>query len=536
MDHNFDREYELAVQELLDRVSFRMQDCSRETVSGPHVLLDTAAPTHCLLAIDGPPGRLVLDGLPYPLVPNAVSYVMPGQRVELDFDYGEARILYRMSFELTGAGADTTQIVNAMAAWQRFAVPANASALTYCGKIMDHWNTGDPAERFISHAGFQELLYICFRRKEQNEAALEKAFQYIKTNFGEAVTIEELAEKAGMSRYYFMRSFKERFGQSAMEFLTEQRTNEAKRLLEAGGTPGEVADAVGYKDPLYFSSQFKKQVGIPPRLYSLNRKCRTAAYSWPNIGHLLTLQMIPYAAPMDQTWSDDYFRRYRFDVKVPLSHDYDFNRLALERAKPDRIVALDEMIPEEEKEKLRSIAPILFLKWHEDDWRSHLRDTAGFLDREKEGERWLARYDEEAEAVRRNLPGSLRESRLAILSLSPKGIMLWGRRAGTVLYDDLRIGAARGVGEVKFTEYIEAGQLLTLEADALLVSVAKERQTQAGWERLRQSADWNSLKAVRSGNVYLAPGHAWLSEPYLEYTANRHRQLLNELKLVFRAL
>ncbi|MNI69572.1 HTH-type transcriptional activator Btr [compost metagenome] len=162
--------------------------------------------------------------------------------------------------------------------------------------------------------------------------------------------------------------------------------------------------------------------------------------------------------------------------------------------------------------------------------------TAAFLDREKEGERWLTRYEEEADTLRQSIPDGLRHSRLAILSLSPKGIQLWGRRAGTVLYDDLQLRAVRGAGKIKFTQFMEAEQLPALEADALFISVAKDRQSQDGWEQLRQTEAWNSLKAVRSGKVYLASGQAWLSEPYLEYTANRHSQLLQELKIAFRAL
>nr|WP_160319685.1 helix-turn-helix domain-containing protein [Paenibacillus xylanivorans] len=79
-----------------------------------------------------------------------------------------------------------------------------------------------------------------------------------------------------------MRSFKEKFGQSSMDYLAEIRTNEAKRLMEAGQPLKDIALLAGFKDQHYFSSQFKKQVGLPPRTYIANRKCKTAAYSWPN--------------------------------------------------------------------------------------------------------------------------------------------------------------------------------------------------------------------------------------------------------------
>ncbi|THF73262.1 helix-turn-helix domain-containing protein [Cohnella fermenti] len=529
-----------AADQSLERVWFRLLDSRREPVARVYRLLYDIAPALALVAVDGGSGHCIIDGLPQLLEDGAAYLVMPGQRVELHFDTEGNRQLYELRFDLIGPEADCERSLEALRERGRLISSGDGIALSFCERIERHWHTGRTADRFVSHAAFQELLHSFFRQHDRNEDALEKVRACMLTRYREDVTIESLAELAGMSRYHFMRLFKMRFGQSAMDFLTELRTNEAKRLLEEGLAPGDVAEAVGYKDPLYFSSQFKKQVGIPPRTYYLNRQCKAAAYSWPNIGHLLTLRMIPFAAPIDQNWTDDYRRKYRFDVKVPLSHDYDFNRLALERARPDRIVALDELIPEQEKEKLRAIAPALFLRWHADDWRTHLRSTAAFLDREQEGERWLARYEEQAEAVRRRVPDAFRQGKLLLLTISPAGVRVWGRRAGTVLYDDLGLECAPGVESIEFMRELAAGDHLAMlksfRADTILISVAKDRQSQQEWERLQRTSAWAGLNAVRNRNVHLASSQTWLREPYLEYTANRHEQLLQELDRLFCAL
>ncbi|RAV23341.1 AraC family transcriptional regulator [Paenibacillus contaminans] len=519
--------------QLLGTTWFGLMDVFRDVHNAAYRLIYEATPGYVLLASARPLGSIVIDGVPYPFAPYTVRFALPGQRVEAVYESTGGQPLYRFHFDIIssdGSGVPAEQLL-----MENERSVASASVQSLCEKIADYWRTGDEADRFASQAGFQELLHLLFKKQGRSEDVLEKAFEYMKLRYREIVTVEILAEEAGMSRYYFMRSFKERFGQSAMDCLAELRTNEAKRLLEAGGSVRDAAYAVGYKDPLYFSSQFKKQVGFPPRIYVANRKCRTAAYSWPNIGHLLSLQIIPYAAPIDQPWSDDYRRKYRFDVKVPLSHDYDFNRKALQRARPDRIVALSEMIPEEEKEKLRGIAPVLFLNWHREDWRSHLLQTARFLDREKEGEQWLARYDSKAEAMRHNVPASFCHGGLLILNISPLGIQIWGKRAGTVLYDDLGVRCARGVERIEYTEFAKVERLAAIDADALMVSVMRERQSLAEWERLQQSECWKGLKAVRNRNVYLMSGDSWHREPILEYTANRHELLLQELDLLFRA-
>jgi ABC-type Fe3+-hydroxamate transport system, periplasmic component len=526
--------------ESLGSVWFRLLDSRSNSGLPAFRILYEAAPVLAFIAIDGSPGNLILDGLPYPIDNDSAYLVMPGQRVELRFDRAEERRLRQLHFDLLGPEEDCERVLKMFQERTRLSSAADCTVSSLFERIDRNWHSAEKADRFASQAGFQELLHSFFRRTGQNEDALEKVRAYMQLHYREDASIDSLAEMAGMSRYYFMRSFKERFGQSAKDFLSELRTNEAKRLLEEGRTLGDVAEAAGYKDPLYFSSQFKKLVGISPKAYFLNRQCKAAAYSWPNIGHLLALQIIPFAAPIDQSWTDDYRRKYRFDVKVPLSHDYDFNRLALERARPDRIIALDEMLPEHEKEKLRRIAPCLFLRWHPDDWRTHLRSTAEFLNREKEGERWLSRYEEHVEAVRQRVPAAFRQGKLLIMTIAPNTIRIWGRRAGTVLYDDLRIEYAPGVESIAFaldfTADDEAEKLFSFDANTILISISKDRESQAEWELLQRTDAWRGLNAVKNRNVHLAPSQTWLREPYLEYTAYRHEQLLQELDMLFRAL
>ncbi|MFF2090641.1 helix-turn-helix domain-containing protein [Paenibacillus sp. NPDC058174] len=516
----------------------RLKEASKQDHSTYHYqLLYGSAPSHLFIVLNGQMGNIIVDGLLSPASSDKVYWIKPGQRVEMHYSSVGTRELYLFPFEVMNLEASRAEEQEDFSPVTEGLPAASPSELqTLCEKIFDHWHSVDEVDRFASQAGFQELLHMLFKKQGQHEEALDRVSEYMRLHYREPVTVEALSEMAGMSRYYFMRSFKERFGQSAMDYLTELRTNQAKQLLEEGFPLWDIVDRIGYKDPQYFSSQFNKHVGISPRTYTLNRKCKAAAYSWPNIGHLLTLQVIPYAAPIDQFWSDDYRKKYRFDVKHLLSHDYEFNLEVLRRSRPDRIVALDEMLPEEEKQKLRQIAPVLFLPWHKEDWRMHLQLTAQFLEREKEGERWLARYNQQVEAVAQCMPAAFRQGTLLIISISSRGINVWGRRAGTVLYDDLELACAPGVDAIAFTDYVQAEQLGAYDADSILIHVLKDRESQAEWERLQHSEAWRKLRAVRSRHVYHTSGHAWLAEPILEYTANRHDHMLQELNALFRAL
>ncbi|RED75265.1 AraC family transcriptional regulator [Cohnella phaseoli] len=536
MEHDSGREAGAPIGGGLGNVWFQLKESIRERENKTCRIVYTSAPTFMLFVPGQSYGKIVIDGLLYPLQANSAYFVAAGQRVETHYERKGDYPQYRFLFDLVGPEEEIQRTTSWLTERGRFSTAADSRLLLLCNKTAEGWSIADPIARLAGQAGFLELLYLLFRRQDEHGEALERVRAYLESAYRETVTVEDLADKAGMSRYYFMRSFKERFGQSVMEYMTELRTNEAKRLMEAGESLRKVSETVGYKDPLYFSSQFKKHVGISPSSYIASRKCRTAAYSWPNVGQLLTLGIIPYAAPIDQSWSDDYRRKYRFDVKVPLSHDYSFNRQALTRACPDRIVALDEMIIEEEKIRLRQIAPTLFLRWHKESWKEHLIQVARFIEREKEGEQWLDRYEGQAEELRSIVPSAFRSGRLLILNICARGMQIWGKRAGSVLYNDLRIPCAAGVEQIPFTEFATVERLSELDADTLLVTVVKDRESQAEWERLQLTEAWKGLRAVRNRNVYRGSDRNWLQEPILEYTANRQELLLQDLKQLFRAL
>jgi|GEM_PF-511838 len=527
---------ETSNKEWLRHAQFRLTEAEiHRDSSHDYRLLFSACPSYLLLASPMRHGHLIINGTVHTCSPEKVYILPPGPRVEIHFLAAHEPILYLFHFDFAMAGPTDADAGLGRQDVMTGVVPSTERLLSLCQTVAAHWDTDDTADRFVSQAGFQHLLHLLFKNPDPHEHIFHQVRRFMERHYAESMTVDDLAGMAGMSRYYFMRSFKERFGQSAMEYLTEIRMNRAKQYLEEGGTLREIADKVGYKDAQYFSSQFNKHVGIAPSIYTANRNNKIAAYSWPNIGHLLTLQIVPYAAPIDQSWTDEYRKKYRFDIKIPLSHDYDFNREALCRAQPDKIVALEEMITEEEKDKLRQIAPVLFLPWHTVSWRVHLQMTARFLDREKEGEKWLARYADKAAAVREIVPVAMRRGSLLIISISPKGISVWGRRAGTVLYDDLRIACAQGVQQIAFTECVAIGRLEEYESDVLLVHIMKDPQSQALWKQAQSAASWAKLKPVRDGQVYVTASPAWVAEPILEYTAYRHDHLLDELHQVFRA-
>ena len=90
-------------------------------------------------------------------------------------------------------------------------------------------------------------------------------------------TLQELAERAGMSRSIFALKFKELVGTSPLEYLTRWRMMLAgDRLRNTGDPVSIIALSLGYESESAFSKAFKRIMGYSPRQYSRGGKASSA--------------------------------------------------------------------------------------------------------------------------------------------------------------------------------------------------------------------------------------------------------------------
>ncbi|WP_438348177.1 helix-turn-helix transcriptional regulator [Paenibacillus sp. FA6] len=88
---------------------------------------------------------------------------------------------------------------------------------------------------------------------------------YMYAYYFQPITLEDIARVACLSPNHFLRSYKQLFGMTPHQFLTEVRLQEAKRLLL--GTDKPVTDIcleVGFQSPSSFSSLFSKRFALSP--------------------------------------------------------------------------------------------------------------------------------------------------------------------------------------------------------------------------------------------------------------------------------
>ena len=95
------------------------------------------------------------------------------------------------------------------------------------------------------------------------------AVAYINEHYADCdLKLPDVLEHLGVSRSYFSTVFKEKTGQSFVEYLTNLRMEKAKEYLrETGLCTYEIAERIGFADPHYFSLTFRRRTGMTPKQY-----------------------------------------------------------------------------------------------------------------------------------------------------------------------------------------------------------------------------------------------------------------------------
>lgn len=98
---------------------------------------------------------------------------------------------------------------------------------------------------------------------------LAPLLEWMRANLDQAIFIEALADRAGMSRRTFQRRFSDITGLPPGDWLIGERVRRASELMEAGhgGSVDAIAAAVGFQTGQILREHFKKRLGVPPATY-----------------------------------------------------------------------------------------------------------------------------------------------------------------------------------------------------------------------------------------------------------------------------
>ena len=99
-------------------------------------------------------------------------------------------------------------------------------------------------------------------------ARIRKIEDYVRSHLLETISLETLAELAGLSPFHFSRMFKQSTGMTPLKFVIRERMLRAQQLIrETSGSFIQIALEVGYTNPSHFAQVFRRTVGMAPAEY-----------------------------------------------------------------------------------------------------------------------------------------------------------------------------------------------------------------------------------------------------------------------------
>ena len=134
----------------------------------------------------------------------------------------------------------------------------------------------DARRRALGPGRLRELLYLVLTGPAGptlwhtigRSHDLNHTISFIRDHLDQPLSIDDLAQQAGMSRPVFDRRFRRATSYAPLQFIKALRLNAAANLITQGSDITTAATNVGYASPAQFSRDFKRHYGQPPKQWS----------------------------------------------------------------------------------------------------------------------------------------------------------------------------------------------------------------------------------------------------------------------------
>jgi AraC-like DNA-binding protein/mannose-6-phosphate isomerase-like protein (cupin superfamily) len=161
-----------------------------------------------------------------------------------------------------------------------FSFPEDNHALTCMQHILQEMQTRNPHYQTLCQA-YMEILVVQLLRDASfsgtsvsadpvNSRQCTMIRRYIDNHYKEPLTLDLLAEKANVNKYYLSHMYKEAYSISPISYMIACRIKEGKRLLADTDLPlSQISSILGFSSPSYFSQSFRKAEGVSPLEYRM---------------------------------------------------------------------------------------------------------------------------------------------------------------------------------------------------------------------------------------------------------------------------
>ncbi|MBQ7793268.1 MAG: AraC family transcriptional regulator [Clostridia bacterium] len=154
------------------------------------------------------------------------------------------------------------------------ALPAALTDIVRCPEAVEIFNAMKTCDKFSNgrsaflSARLWDLFALLLGREKHHTDYVENALDCIHSEYMYGITVEQIAERLSLDRSYFSTLFKKKVGVSPKQYLLNYRMSIAASLmLDNGKSVTVAANSVGYTDIFTFSKMFKRHYGVSPNEY-----------------------------------------------------------------------------------------------------------------------------------------------------------------------------------------------------------------------------------------------------------------------------
>lgn len=218
---------------------------------------------------------------------------------------------------------------------------------------------------------------------------------------------------------------------------------------------------------------------------------------------LLAIGVKPVAHSIGDGNFPDYLAEPLADVPwVPTVYGASLpNMEAVVAVRPDLIITRNTS--QQTYLQLSRIAPTVVLLDHLVYYRQRVLDVGTIMGRRREAEARVAWYNAKVDAANAVLHPVVGSKTMALMRIRPRSYRLHGdqNHDSPLLYGDLKMNRPELVRNRTWSSTMSPEQLMTFDADYLMVSVDNAADARRTYDELRTHPVWARVPAIRNGNV-----------------------------------
>ncbi|MBY0011196.1 ABC transporter substrate-binding protein [Paenibacillus typhae] len=179
---------------------------------------------------------------------------------------------------------------------------------------------------------------------------------------------------------------------------------------------------------------------------------------------------------------------------------------AILKIKP-AVILSSTKFPAETNEKLAKIATTIPVSHIATDWMDNLKLLAALTGKQKESTQAIVKYQNELKVAKAKLAPKFKDKTVVAVRIRSGNLFLYPKDVffNRSLYADLGAAVPKEIQSVKAQQNISLEAFAAINPDYLFVQFSKDENADnpKALEELQKNAIWKSLKAVKSGNVYV---------------------------------